>query len=141
MELFHALDGMRIISSTQQLVDSVQYILNNNNIEICCTNLNGIDIYGDISIAVKGHVSHMFHCDVCSSIDSNGKRFCCNLWMDDECNEEEFIHEEMPEAWVTIKEILFIRIKKYAGRRKLRHYTERYDMDLLESLNIPIVIV
>ena len=140
MITYHALDGMRIINSTQELVDSINFIIEHPEIEICCSNEEGTEQYGDIAIAVEGHISHMFECDVCSKIDTNGLRYATNS-AEYECNEERFLEQCMPEAWVSHVSIKCIRIKEYAGRRTKRHYTERYDMSLLKSLNIPIVIV
>jgi hypothetical protein len=57
------------------------------------------------------------------------------------CDEVRFLEHSMPEAWVSHVSIKYIRIKEYAGRRNKKHYTDRYDMALLKSLNIPIVIV
>lgn len=139
MITYHALDGMRIVSSTQELVDSINFIIEHPEIEICCSNEEGTEQYGDIAIAVEGRISHMFECDVVSKVDENGKRYATkhSEW---ECSEERFLEQCMPEAWVSYVSIKYIRIKEYGGRRK-RHYTERYDMYLLERLNIPIIIV
>lgn len=140
MITYHALDGMRIVSSTQELVDSVNFIIKHPEIEICCSNEEGTEQYGDIAIAVEGDISHMFECNVISKIGADGKRYATNL-TEYECSEERFLEQCMPEAWVSHVSIKYIRIKEYAGRRYKRHYTDRYDMTLLESLNIPIVIV
>lgn len=140
MITYHALDGMRIINSTQELVDSILFIMEHPEIEICCSNEEGTEQYGDIAIAVEGYISHMFECDVCSKVDSNGLRYATKH-AKYECNKERFLEQCMPEAWVSHASIKYIRIKEYAGRRTKKHYTERYDMSLLENLNIPIVIV
>jgi hypothetical protein len=140
MITYHALDGMRIVSSTQELVNSILFIMNNPECEICCSNEEGTEQYGDIAIAVEGHISHMFECDVISKVGADGKRYATK-YSEYECSKECFLEQCMPEAWVSHTTIKYIRIKEYAGRRYKRHYTDRYDMALLESLNIPIVTV
>lgn len=139
MITYHTLDGMRVIHSTQDIVNSVLYIMEHPEIEICCSNEKGAEQYGDISIAVEGHISHMFECDVFSKVGNDGLRY--TEYSEYECDEECFLKQEMPEAWVSQASIKYIRIKEYTGRRIKKHYTERYDMALLETLNIPIVIV
>ena len=139
MITYHALDGMRITNSTQELISSIIYIIEHPGIEICCSNEKGTDVYGDIAIAVEGYISHMFECDVFSKINVDGKRYTTEP--EEECSEECFLEESMPEAWVSHVTIKYIRIKEYAGRNNKRHYTDRYDMSLFYKLNIPIVIV
>ena len=140
MITYHALDGMRIINSTEELVNSILYIMEHPDIEICCSNEEGTKQYGDIAIAVEGHISHMFECDVMSEVGADGKRYATK-YAEYECNEERFLEQCMPEAWVSHVSIKYIRIKEYAGRHHKWHYTERYDMSLIDKLNIPIIIV
>lgn len=140
MIVYHALDGMRVVRNTQQLINSVKFIQNNPHCEICCSNKQGSYTYGDIVLAIEGTISHMFACDVCSKVGVDGKRHS-DMSTTFECDKNTFLQEEGPEAWVSDCKIKYIRIKEYAGRRRQVHYTQRYDMELINSLNIPIVIV